>query len=41
MPHEKSPKSTALRGASEVVNPSQKEKQVAEQKINKKSSIFT
>ena len=40
MPHEKSPKSTPLRGVSEVVNPSPKEKQVAEQKINKKSLIF-
>ena len=40
MPHEKSPKSTPLRGASDAVNPSAKEKQVAEQKINKKGSIF-
>ena len=36
IPHEKSPRWTPLRGASEVVNPSPKEKQVAEQKIDKK-----
>ena len=36
IPHDKSPKSTPLREVFKVINPSAKEKQVAEQKINKK-----